>query len=217
MLDNICSTLQPHAFRPITSRDAKRRGQKYTFKPAFGRRQLRYRSTRAIDQRARNRSTLAGARSIRHLKSQRAMSSARKGNYAPKRGAGDSFEELSAKLTADLRNHVRFMVRGHRYTNRYVERSSGRGADVLWSRRRTTRCSRTTGSSWRSRSGGSATSRRWCAPTASALGPTDPLRTIVAHTLLVLEGVGAHTAQAARRDAVGVRRDRAAVSDTSPP
>jgi len=38
------------------------------------------------------------------------MSSARKGNYAPKRDAGDSFEELSAKLTADLRNHVRFMV-----------------------------------------------------------------------------------------------------------
>lgn len=38
------------------------------------------------------------------------MSSSRKGNYAPKRDAGDSFEELSAKLTADLRNHVRFMV-----------------------------------------------------------------------------------------------------------
>lgn len=39
------------------------------------------------------------------------MSSARKGNYAPRRET-DSFEELSAKLTADLRSHVRFMVRG---------------------------------------------------------------------------------------------------------
>lgn len=38
------------------------------------------------------------------------MSSARKGNYAPRRET-DSFEELSAKLTADLRSHVRFMVR----------------------------------------------------------------------------------------------------------
>lgn len=38
------------------------------------------------------------------------MSTARKGNYAP-RHETDSFEELSAKLTADLRSHVRFMVR----------------------------------------------------------------------------------------------------------
>ncbi|KAG7400498.1 hypothetical protein PHYBOEH_005526 [Phytophthora boehmeriae] len=38
------------------------------------------------------------------------MSSARKHHYAPKREANDSFEELSAKLTADLRNHVRFMA-----------------------------------------------------------------------------------------------------------
>lgn len=38
------------------------------------------------------------------------MSSSRKANYAPKREQ-DSFEELSGKLTADLRNHVRFMVR----------------------------------------------------------------------------------------------------------
>lgn len=38
------------------------------------------------------------------------MSSSRKANYAPKREQ-DSFEELSSKLTADLRAHVRFMVR----------------------------------------------------------------------------------------------------------
>lgn len=38
------------------------------------------------------------------------MSSSRKAHYAPKREQ-DSFEELSGKLTADLRNHVRFMVR----------------------------------------------------------------------------------------------------------
>ncbi|GAB9467956.1 hypothetical protein Gpo141_00005284 [Globisporangium polare] len=37
------------------------------------------------------------------------MSSSRKANYAPKREQ-DSFEELSGKLTADLRNHVRFMA-----------------------------------------------------------------------------------------------------------
>ncbi|KAF1330332.1 hypothetical protein FI667_g5034, partial [Globisporangium splendens] len=35
------------------------------------------------------------------------MSSARKANYVPKRD-NDTFEELSGKLTADLRNHVRF-------------------------------------------------------------------------------------------------------------
>lgn len=34
----------------------------------------------------------------------------RKHHYVPKREATDSFEELSAKLTADLRNHVRFMA-----------------------------------------------------------------------------------------------------------
>lgn len=38
------------------------------------------------------------------------MASARKATYAPKR-ENDTFEELSGKLTADLRNHVRFMVR----------------------------------------------------------------------------------------------------------
>ncbi|KUF77088.1 hypothetical protein AM587_10005359 [Phytophthora nicotianae] len=38
----------------------------------------------------------------------RAMS--RKHHYVPKKEASDSFEELSAKLTADLRNHVRFMA-----------------------------------------------------------------------------------------------------------
>ncbi|KAH7484221.1 hypothetical protein PRIC1_003520 [Phytophthora ramorum] len=38
------------------------------------------------------------------------MSSSRKHHYVPKREATDSFEELSAKLTADLRNHVRFMA-----------------------------------------------------------------------------------------------------------
>uniref|UniRef100_K3X8B5 Uncharacterized protein n=1 Tax=Globisporangium ultimum (strain ATCC 200006 / CBS 805.95 / DAOM BR144) TaxID=431595 RepID=K3X8B5_GLOUD len=37
------------------------------------------------------------------------MSSARKANYAPKRER-DTFEELSGKLTADLRTHVRFMA-----------------------------------------------------------------------------------------------------------
>jgi hypothetical protein len=40
-----------------------------------------------------------------------AMSAARKNNYAS-RSDVDAFEELSAKLTADLRNHVRFMVTG---------------------------------------------------------------------------------------------------------
>jgi hypothetical protein len=40
-----------------------------------------------------------------------AMSAARKTNYAS-RSDVDAFEELSAKLTADLRNHVRFMVSG---------------------------------------------------------------------------------------------------------
>ncbi|KUF89410.1 hypothetical protein AM588_10002324 [Phytophthora nicotianae] len=34
----------------------------------------------------------------------------RKHHYVPKKEASDSFEELSAKLTADLRNHVRFMA-----------------------------------------------------------------------------------------------------------
>lgn len=38
------------------------------------------------------------------------MSSSRKAHYAPKRDQ-DTFEELSGKLTADLRAHVRFMVR----------------------------------------------------------------------------------------------------------
>lgn len=38
------------------------------------------------------------------------MSSSRKANYTPKRDQ-DTFEELSSKLTADLRAHVRFMVR----------------------------------------------------------------------------------------------------------
>ncbi|GLD98493.1 hypothetical protein PINS_up007190 [Pythium insidiosum] len=37
------------------------------------------------------------------------MASGRRSNYAS-RCETDSFEELSAKLTADLRNHVRFMA-----------------------------------------------------------------------------------------------------------